>query len=582
MRFKNIFGFILLIFLLNCQNKKTLVVPKTDEDNGGLFLPDGFGALVVADSVGPSRHLAVNDNGDIYVKLRIATGDSGNIALRDTTNDGKADIFQRFGDYPNDGSFATEMRIHNGYLYFSSELVVYRQKLTPSKLIPNGKPEILVVDRFPIRWHNAKSLAFDNRGGMYVTFSAPTNVCEDWNSTGGKTANVKGQYPCEQLIDFGGIWKFDENKLNQSQADGQKYATGLRSIVGISWNEEDNSLYALQHGRDYLYGHAPQYYSPWQNAVLPAEEFMKIKKDDDFGWPYSYYDHFKKKRMLAPEYGGDGILESKSLPYANATPFANPLMGLPAHWAPNDLLFYKGNQFPARYQKGAFVAFHGSTNRAPYPQAGYIVAFIPFEKGKPKDKWEVFADGFAGVDTIANMSDAKYRPMGLSEGPDGSLYVADSKKGKVWRIVFKGDLTKFGDAQLINMEERRSRTYLKIPDEKADNLSLKQPIDASVIYATHCVACHQENGQGEEGRYPPLAGSEWVNGKNENLISAVLVGLKGEIQVKSKIYNGVMPSYSFLNDEELAQLITYIKNSFGNIGNKVNAVEVNAIRNSKK
>ena len=484
MHIQNIFIFILLVFLTNCQGKKTFVIPKADADNGGLFLPDGFGALVVADSVGAARHLAVNDNGDIYVKLRIPTGDSGNIALRDTTNDGKADIFQRFGDYPNDGSFATEMRVHNGYLYFSSELVVYRQKLTPSKLIPDGKPEIIVVDQYPIRWHNAKSLAFDNQGGMYVTFSAPTNVCEDWSSInysgGGSTANVKGEFPCSQLNDFAGIWKFDENKFGQHQSDGQRFATGLRSVVAISWNEEDNSLYALQHGRDYLHGHAPQYFNPWQNAVLPAEEFMKVKEGDDYGWPYSYYDHFKHKRMLAPEYGGDGTLEAKN--------FADPIMGLPAHWAPNDLLFYKGNQFPARYKKGAFIAFHGSTNRAPYPQAGYIVAFVPFEKarlpalrtasggepdGQPTDKWEVFADGFAGVDTITNMSDAKYRPMGLSEGPDGSLYVSESKKGKIWRIVFNADPTKFGEAQLVNMKKRKSRTYLKTPDEKTDILSLK-------------------------------------------------------------------------------------------------------------
>lgn len=469
MHIQNIFIFILLVFLTNCQDKKTFVIPKTDVDNGGLFLPDGFGALVVADSVGPTRHLAVNNNGDIYVKLRITTGDSGSIALRDTNNDGRVDIFQRFGDYPNDGSFATEMRIHNGYLYFSSELVVYRQKLTPSKLIPEGKPEILVVDHYPMKWHNAKSLAFDNQGGMYVTFSAPTNVCEDWSSInysgGGPTANVKGETPCSQLNDMAGIWKFDENKLAQSQSDGQRFASGLRSIVAISWNEEDNSLYAVQHGRDYLHGHAPQYFSPWQNAVLPAEEFIIIKEGDDFGWPYSYYDHFKHKRMLAPEYDGDGIKE--------ATGYANPIMGLPAHWAPNDLLFYKGNQFPARYKKGAFIAFHGSTNRAPYPQAGYIVAFVPFENGKPMDKWEVFADGFAGVDTIANMGDAKYRPMGLSEGPDGSLYISESKKGKIWRVVFNDDPTEFGEAQLANMDKRKSRTYLKTPDEKMDNLSLQ-------------------------------------------------------------------------------------------------------------
>jgi len=105
--------------------------------------------------------------------------------------------------------------------------------------------------------------------------------------------------------------------------------------------------------------------------------------------------------------------------------------------------------------------------------AGYIVAFIPFEEGKPTDKLEVFADGFAGVDTIINMSDAKYRPMGLSEGPDGSLYISESKKGKIWRIVFKEDPTNFGETQLLNMKKRKSRTYLKTPDEKTDNLSLK-------------------------------------------------------------------------------------------------------------
>jgi glucose/arabinose dehydrogenase len=458
-RISDILLLIALFFVTSCQNKKPIVIPSPDKDNGGLFLPDGFGALVVADSVGPTRHLAVNDNGDIYVKLRIIDGDLGNVALRDTNFDGKADIFQRFGNYPNDGSFATEMRIHNGYLYFSSEQVIYRQKLTPSKLIPDSKLERIVIDHHPIQWHNAKSLAFDDRGGMYVTFSAPTNTCEvKVIAPGNPTPIISTPYPCPQLNDQGGIWRFDENKLEQSQSDGRRFATGLRSVVAISWNEEDNSLYALQHGRDWLSNHAPQYFSQWQNAVLPAEEFIKIKEGDDFGWPYTYYDPFKHKRILSPEYGGDGIKEIYD--------FVDPIMGLPAHWAPNDLLFYKGNQFPARYKKGAFIAFHGSTNRMPYPQAGYIVAFIPFENGKPTDKWEVFADGFAGVDTIANMSDAKYRPMGLSEGPDGSLYISESKKGKIWRIVFEGDPTKFLEAQLVSMEKRKSRTYLKIPDEK--------------------------------------------------------------------------------------------------------------------
>ena len=461
---------IIILFvglLMSCSdNTSVFEVPSTDPDNGGLILPQGFGALVVADSVGPARHLAVNTNGDIYIKLRIDTGDKGNMALRDIDGDGKADIFKRFGDYPNDGRFATEMKIHNEYLYYSSELVVYRQKLDPNNLIPKGKPEVIMVDEYPIRWHNAKSLAFDNKGGMYVTFSAPTNACEDLRLTAGDpNAVVKGEFPCSQLNILGGVWRFDENKLDQRQSDGVRFATGLRSIVGITWNKEQDNLYAVNHGRDYLHNHAPDYYSKWENSVLPSEEFMLIKKDDDFGWPYTYYDHFKSKRMLAPEYGGDGKQEAKG--------YAEPIMGLPAHWAPNDLLFYTGSQFPDRYKDGAFIAFHGSTNRGPYPQAGYIVAFIPFKEGRPAGNLEVFADGFTGTDLVKQMKDSKYRPMGLAQGPDGSLYISESKNGKIWRVIFNGDKLNFDNQALKQMESLKQKSYLRIPDKELDLLPVK-------------------------------------------------------------------------------------------------------------
>ena len=461
---------IIILFsalLISCtEDTAVFNIPSTDPDNGGLILPKGFGALVVADSVGPARHLAVNTNGDIYIKLRIDTGDKGNMALRDIDGDGKADIFKRFGDYPNDGRFATEMKIHNDYLYYSSELVVYRQKLDPTNLIPKGKPEVIMVDEYPIRWHNAKSLAFDSKGGMYVTFSAPTNACEDLRLTAGDPdAVVKGEFPCSQLNILGGVWKFDENKLEQRQSDGIRFATGLRSIVGITWNKKEDNLYAVNHGRDYLHNHAPDYYSKWENSVLPSEEFMLIKKDDDFGWPYTYYDHFKNKRMLAPEYGGDGKQQAKG--------YAEPIMGLPAHWAPNDLMFYTGSQFPDRYKDGAFIAFHGSTNRGPYPQAGYIVAFIPFENGKPSGNLEVFADGFTGTDLVKQMKDSKYRPMGLAQGPDGSLYISESKNGKIWRVIFNGDKLNFDNEALKQMESLKQKSYLRIPDKELDLQTLK-------------------------------------------------------------------------------------------------------------
>lgn len=572
MRFR-LLNLIVLLLSFGCEQKRELLLPPPDPDNGGLFLPDGFAALVVADTVGPTRHIAVNDNGDIYAKFRIATGTLGNVALRDITGDGKADIIQRFGDYPNDGPFATEMRIHDGYLYFSSELTVYRQKLTPPHLIPEGKPEVIVRDHHAQHWHNAKSLAFDDDGYLYMTFSAPTNVCEDWSTTfGTSVVNVKGYYPCPELGSQAGIWRFKADRVGQAQRDGERFATGLRSVVALTWNPADEKLYAVVHGRDYLYGHAPQHYTPWMNAVLPAEEFVAIKKGDDFGWPYTYFDPFQNKRVLAPEYGGDGKRQADGVTYAD------PLMGLPAHWAPNDLLFYTGDQFPSRYHQGAFVAFHGSTNRGPYPQGGYIVAFIPFQEGKPTGNWEVFADGFAGVDTIINMSDARYRPMGLAQGPDGSLYISESRKGKIWRVMYRGDPNTFSESQLAAMEARRSRTYIKTPDEVTDNVSLKKPIDAMGLYLTHCTGCHQDTGEGYGVRYPPIAKSDWVNGPAAPVIGLMLAGLQGEIKVNGSSYNEVMPSFAFLSDAEVAALATFIRTNFGNHGGKVTAEEVAAAR----
>ena len=472
MRLKQLFLVFFFVFCQSCstnENKRTGNNEETytlngDQNNGGLFLPGGFEALVVTEGVGPSRHIAVNKNGDIYVKLRTATGRNGNVALRDTNKDGKADIIERFGDYPNDGKFGTEMKINDGYLYYSSELVIYRQKLDLDKLIPDGKPEIIVVDPYPIRWHNAKSLAFDNEDNIYITFSAPTNACEDWDTKPNtySTKDVKGQFPCEQLDLLGGIWKFNKNTLGQTLADGERYATGIRSVVGLTWNNEINSLFGVNHGRDFLHNHAPQFYSEWENTVLPAEEFMLIRKGDDYGWPYTYYDHFKNKRMIAPEYGGDNNKSTDE--------YSDPIMGLPAHWAPNDLLFYTGNQFPARYKNGAFIAFHGSTNRVPYPQAGYVVGFIPFKNGIPSGSLEIFADGFAGREVLVDMEDAKYRPMGLAQGPDGSLYISESKKGKIWRVIFSGDKNNFGKKEISKMIKREDRSYTKLPDEVKDKI----------------------------------------------------------------------------------------------------------------
>jgi len=136
--------FLVVVSAIQCNTRTQS--PPGDPNNGGLFLPDGFVALVVADSTGPARHIAVNDNGDIYVKMMYSERGKGNLALRDVNGDGKADSTVYFGDYDNKGSLSNCMRIHDGYLYFASELVVYRMKLTPGQLVPDFLLELALVD----------------------------------------------------------------------------------------------------------------------------------------------------------------------------------------------------------------------------------------------------------------------------------------------------------------------------------------------------------------------------------------------------------------------------------------------------
>ena len=393
--------------------------PPPDPDDGGLFLPGGFEALVVADSTGRARHLAVHDNGDIYVKLSSSDPVYGGIvALRDLDHDGRADTMQRFGAVDeNRGFYGTAMTLHQGYLYFSSALGLYRYQMTAGELVPAGEPELVLLDdhEHGTHWHITKPVAFDDkRGHMYVPFGTPSNACQDLAATPNGAPGGVGLDPCPELQRHGGIWRFEAGETDLRQQDGVRVATGIRSVVGMAWNETDDHLYLMMHGRDNLYSLFPDRYTPWQSAMLPAEEFIRVEEGADYGWPYCYYDQLQGKKVLAPEYGGDGRTVGRC---AGMEP---PLMGFPGHWAPNDLLFYRGDQFPERYKKGAFIAFHGSTNRAPYPQAGYFVCFVPFENGAPTGEWEVFADGFPEADDLAEDLDDAF-------GPDQWLEVGNAE-----------------------------------------------------------------------------------------------------------------------------------------------------------
>lgn len=397
-------------------------LPACEADNGGLKLPAGFCALVAADNLGAARHMAVAPNGDVYVAMMESRGQPpGIVALRDTNRDGKMDVTERFGDKSSTG-----IALRNGYLYVATTSSVDRYRLNAGELKPSAPAETIVADLPVTRPHQDKGIAFDGKGSLYVNIGAPSNACQPQD----RRPKVPGQDPCPLLETSGGIWKFDENKVGQKQIDGTRYATGLRQMPALTWH--DGALYTVMNNRDQLDSLWSDTFTPEDNQTRPAEGMYKVEQGANYGWPYCFFDFTQNKLLLNPEYGGDGRTVGR------CSEFKTPVAGFPAHWAPVDVMFYAGTHLPRKYQGGAFIAFHGSWNRSPAPQDGYNVTFQPFAGGKPSGKFEVFADGFAGASAPRSPNQATYRADGVAQAPDGTLYISESVKGRIWRVVYKG------------------------------------------------------------------------------------------------------------------------------------------------
>ncbi len=344
------------------------------------------------------------------------------VAMRDTNRDGRADVIKRVPGIGNTG-----IGIANGYLYVDEGTRVVRYARPDTQLVPTAKAQV-VVEGIPMKaGHRARNFAIGSDGALYLNIGSATNSCQQKD----RANKSPGVDPCRELETRAGLWRFDANKSNQRPTTATRFATGIRNGMGIAFGP-DGKLYATQHGRDQLHDNWPDLFpSTTYQAENPAEELLQVSQNDDFGWPYCYYAVDQKKLVNAPEYGGDGKADDR------CTSRKAPVAAYPGHWAPMSLLFYDGSAFPARYRNGAFIAFHGSWNRAPEPQAGYRIVFQPMSNGASAGDSETFADGFAEVPPAQlQPGTAKHRPTGMAAGPDGSLYVTDDLGGRVYRITY--------------------------------------------------------------------------------------------------------------------------------------------------
>ena len=382
-----------------------------DAGNGGMTLPAGFCATIFADGAGSARHIVVTPAGIVYAMV---SGGSV-LALRDTNGDGRSDERASFARQGNTGLF-----LRGNELYADHGSYIARYHLTPGTLLPAAQIDT-IVRGLPTGGHSSRSITIDPNGNLFVGIGSSSNICEG-----------SQRDPCGELATRAGVWRFSANTTGQTFSSSARFATGIRNAVGLAIHPITGLLYVTQHGRDNLYQSYPAQFNATDGAENPAEELLQVNQGDDFGWPYCYYDQRAGGVVLGPEYGGNRSTVGRcSIAKAPVTAF-------PGHWAPNGLVFYTGTSFPEHYRNGAFVAFHGSWNRAPQPQAGYLIAFVPANGGSLSSTHELFATGLAGASAITSDNQAAHRPTGLAVDSSGALYISDDAHGRIWRVVYRG------------------------------------------------------------------------------------------------------------------------------------------------
>jgi len=337
-------------------------------------VPTGFRLTVFAANFKRPRWLTVAPNGDIF----LADTGAGEIAvLRDPQHTGGAQEREVFADGMK-RPFGIAFREDYVYVGNMNEVVRFHYDPKTSKRL--GEKEHLLD--LPSGGHDTRSLAFSADGKhLFIGVGSASNI-------------DTGEDPLRAAVTI----------CDPDGKNARLYATGLRNPVGLALEPVTGEIWTTVNERDEL------------GDNLPPDYFTSLKDGGFYGWPYSYIGNNVDPRVKPQQ---PDLVARAIIP--------DVLLG--AHVAPLQFAFYTGKQFPESYRGGAFVAEHGSWNRA--TRSGYQIAFVAFKNGKPSADPVPFMTGLVPDPTGTDVSG---RPVGVTIAPDGSLLVSDDGAGVVYRI----------------------------------------------------------------------------------------------------------------------------------------------------
>jgi len=362
--------------LLRINNEPVVVAPPP---NFQPRVPPGFKISVFAEGFTQPRWLAAAPNGDVFV----ADSAAGQvIVLFDRQRRGRAESREVFADRLN---LPFGIAFHDDYVYIANTNEVLRFHFDPrtSKRIGNGE-HIADLPGLGYNQHWTRSLAFSGDGKkLFVSVGSRTNIS------------------IEPDPRRAAILVVDPDGKNM-----RIYASGLRNAVGLALNPETGQLWASVNERDDI------------GDDVPSDFLTRVSEGGFYGWPYSYIGpHVDNRVAPRPDLVAKAIV---------------PDVLLGAHVAPLQFVFYEGQQFPAAYRHGAFIAEHGSWNRR--MKSGYQIVFIPFDHGFPSGVPATFFSGFV---PDPRGKDVYGRPAGVAIAPDGSLLISDDGRNRIWRVSYE-------------------------------------------------------------------------------------------------------------------------------------------------
>jgi glucose/arabinose dehydrogenase len=345
-----------------------------------LRLPPGFRSNIFADNLRHPRWLMVAANGDVL----LAESRAGRVTLlRDTDGDGHAETRTTLiGGLDRPHGLA----VQRGHLYIGEPRRIIRVPWQPGDMAPRGPVEQVTADGAlgDGYGHWTRSVIFSRDGThFFVAVGSRGNTQEE---------------PAPRAT----VQRFNADGSGQTT-----FTSGERNPVGVAFRPGTEELYVVVNERDGL-----------GDGLVP-DYLARIQAGEFYGWPYAYIGSHPD-----PDYG-----RKRPEMVARSKP---PDVLFRSHSAPLGLAFYDGEQFPPEYRGDAFVGMQGSWNAA--KPEGYMVARVPFENGKPKGYYEIFASGFwlSGSDRARVWG----RPIGVAVARDGSLLVADEIGLVVWRISY--------------------------------------------------------------------------------------------------------------------------------------------------